>query len=148
MAAGQHSHSTTTRAWRQAPLLAVEGQKRASLGIARKIRCVGKADICRFNWNVRFKSNPEAAVAARRVSFTQEADIGRCHQHTRFGAMTGLVHHSQYQGGPFPGPVQCTSLSSALLTNSTESIAAPSSMRNCSIASFIGGGRSPHQSMT
>src|SRR5262249_39552440 len=38
-----------------------------------------------------------------------------------------------------------TRLSSALLTNSTESIAAPSWVRNCSIASFIGGGRSPHQ---
>jgi ABC-type oligopeptide transport system ATPase subunit len=37
----------------------------------------------------------------------------------------------------------CTSLASALLTNSTESIAAPSWLRNCSIASFISGGRSP-----
>jgi hypothetical protein len=44
--------------------------------------------------------------------------------------------------------VSITCLSSALLTNSTESIAAPSWVRNCSIASFIGGGRSPHQSIT
>ena len=34
-------------------------------------------------------------------------------------------------------------LSSAFLTNSTESIAAPSWVRNCSPASFIGAGRSP-----
>jgi len=52
-------------------------------------------------------------------------------------------HHARPSGRSFSG----TCLSSALLTNSTESIAAPSSMRNCSIASFIGAGRSPHQSI-
>src|SRR5262249_39570255 len=51
----------------------------------------------------------------------------------------------KHQAGPFPWSVSCTCLSSALLTNSTESIAAPSWVRNCSIASFIGGGLSPHQ---
>src|SRR5262249_23662340 len=60
-------------------------------------------------------------------------------------ATTGLMQCSTHQVGPFPRSVSCTCLSSALLTNSTESIAAPSWVRNCSIASFIGGGRSPHQ---
>src|SRR5262249_13288265 len=55
------------------------------------------------------------------------------------------MHRSKHQAGPFPWSVSCTCLSSALFTNSTESIAAPSWVRNCSIASFIGGGRSPHQ---
>src|SRR5262245_56727251 len=50
----------------------------------------------------------------------------------------------QHQAGPFPRSVSGACLSSALLTNSTESIAAPSWVRNCSIASCIGGGRSPH----
>src|SRR5215813_6020005 len=59
----------------------------------------------------------------------------------------GLVYRSKHQAGPFPRSVSCTCLPSALLTNSTESIAAPSWMRNSSIASFIGGGRSPHQSI-
>src|SRR5262245_14898503 len=63
-------------------------------------------------------------------------------------AITGLMHYSKHQAGPFPRSVSCTCLSSALLTNSTESIAAPSWVRNCSIASFIGGGRSPHQLIT
>src|SRR5262249_22698725 len=60
-------------------------------------------------------------------------------------ALGHLRHRSKHQGGPFPRSVSCTCLSSALLTNSTESIAAPSWVRNCSIASFIGDGRSPHQ---
>src|SRR6266481_2627931 len=54
----------------------------------------------------------------------------------------------QHQPGPSPLSVSGACLSSALLTKSTESIAAPSWVRNCSIASFIGGGRSPHQSVT
>jgi hypothetical protein len=58
------------------------------------------------------------------------------------------MHRSKHQAGPSPRSVSGTCLSSALLTNSTESIAAPSWVRNCSIASFIGGGRSPHQSIT
>src|SRR6266436_2028352 len=37
--------------------------------------------------------------------------------------------------------------SSALFTNSTESIAAPSWTRKLSISSFMGGGSSPHQSI-
>jgi hypothetical protein len=52
------------------------------------------------------------------------------------------------QAGPSPPSFSGTCLSSALLTNSTESIAAPSWVRNCSIASSIGAGRSPHQSIT
>src|SRR6266436_7650057 len=38
-------------------------------------------------------------------------------------------------------------LSSALFTNSTESISAPSWTRKLSISSFMGGGSSPHQSI-
>src|SRR5262245_14903348 len=57
----------------------------------------------------------------------------------------GLMHRSKHHGGPLPRSVSCICLPSALLTNSTESMAAPSWMRNSSIASFIGGGRSPHQ---
>ena len=60
-------------------------------------------------------------------------------------AKSGDIQCSEHQAGPFPRSVSCICLSSALLTNSTESIAAPSWVRNCSIASFIGGGRSPHQ---
>src|SRR5262249_36683654 len=50
-------------------------------------------------------------------------------------AITGLMQCSKHQAGPFPWSVSCTCLSSALLTNSTESIVAPSWVRNCSIAS-------------
>jgi hypothetical protein len=60
-------------------------------------------------------------------------------------ATTGLMHRGKYQAEPFPRSLSGTCLSSALLTNSTESIAAPSWAQNCSIASFIGGGRSPQQ---
>src|SRR5262249_48181666 len=63
-------------------------------------------------------------------------------------AITELMHRSKHQAGPSVRSVSGACLSSALLTNSTESIAAPSWVRNCSIASFIGGGRSPHQSIT
>src|SRR6516225_2189301 len=40
---------------------------------------------------------------------------------------------ARHQAGPFPRPVSCTCRSSALLTNSTESIAASNWERNCSI---------------
>ena len=50
----------------------------------------------------------------------------------QFRAITGLMHRSKHQAGPFPRSVSCTCRSSALLTNSTESIAAPSWVRNCS----------------
>src|SRR5712692_9134048 len=60
------------------------------------------------------------------------------------GAQAGAARaRAKHQGGPFPWSVSCTCLSSALFTNSTESIAAPSRVRNCSTASFIDGGRSP-----
>ena len=41
-------------------------------------------------------------------------------------ATSGLTHCNKHQAGPFPRSVSCTSLSSAPLTNSTESIADPS----------------------
>ena len=62
--------------------------------------------------------------------------------------LVGLTHRRKHQAGPSPRSVSGICRSSALLTNSTESIAAPSWVRNCSVASFIGGGRSPHQSIT
>src|SRR5262245_9263227 len=58
---------------------------------------------------------------------------------------SGLMQCSKHQEGPLPWSLSCTCLSSARLTNSTESMADPSWVRNRSIASFIGGGRSPHQ---
>src|SRR6266851_7002079 len=61
---------------------------------------------------------------------------------------TGLMHYSKHQAGSSPRSFSGTCLSSALFTNSTASIAAPSWVRNCSIDSFIGAGRSPHQSIT
>src|SRR5262249_5166702 len=45
--------------------------------------------------------------------------------------ISGLMHRSKHQAGPFPRSVSCTCLPSALFTNSTESIAAPSWVRNC-----------------
>jgi hypothetical protein len=59
----------------------------------------------------------------------------------RLSATTGLMHCGKHQAGPSPQSVSGTCLSSSFLTFSTESIAAPSWVRNCSIDSFIGGGR-------
>src|SRR5262249_49348688 len=71
------------------------------------------------------------------------ADLSRLAARVRNVPLPDTCTAAKHQGGPFPWPVSCTCLSSALFTNSTESIAAPSRVRNCSTASFIDGGRSP-----
>jgi hypothetical protein len=54
----------------------------------------------------------------------------------RFRANKRLMHRNKNQAGPLPRSVSCTCVSSALFTNSTKSIAAPSWVRNGSIASL------------
>src|SRR4030095_13539802 len=87
-------------------------------------------------------SKAAVRTAIGHVRFTPESGHVQCKSPCLLMARSGLVHRGKHQGGPCPWSVSCTCLSSALLTNSTESIAAPSWMRNCSIASFIGGGGS------
>src|SRR5262245_3145042 len=74
--------------------------------------------------------------ARAHVRFTPESRHVQCTHACPLWAISGLMRRSKHQGGPCPWSVSCTCLSSALLTNSTESIAAPSWMRNWSIASF------------
>src|SRR5271156_5258544 len=88
-----------------------------------------------------------ADPASLRVPAHVIADI-ECLFHKTSRSKDHILHRSKHQAGPFPRSVSCTCLSSALLTNSTESIAVSSWVRNCSIASFIGGGRAAHPSIT
>jgi hypothetical protein len=92
-------------------------------------------------------SIPATTVKAQHFRFTVVSGRNYAARIWQRGAITGLTHRSKDQARPSRRSFSGTCLSSALLTNSTELIAAPSWPRNCSTASFIGGGRSPHQSI-
>ena len=75
--------------------------------------------------------------------------VGRVKKRSSAGcAITGPMHRSKDQTGPSAESVSGGCVSSARLTHSTESIAAPSWAQNCSMSSFNGDGRGPHKSRT
>jgi hypothetical protein len=63
------------------------------------------------------------------IRYASDSDHSRYESELALWAKNGLMHRNKHQAGPFPRSVSCTCRSSALLTNSTESIAAPSWLR-------------------
>src|SRR5262249_27122205 len=128
-------HAAMAPKWQRARVLKRDAFKLES--IALRLSCPAKAGHPVITDSLEVTGSPAFAGDDRREA------TNPTRKHHALGDLTRAAQ--QHQGGPFPRSVSGTCLSSALLTNSTESIAAPSWVRNCSIASFIGGGRSPHQ---